>query len=169
MVRNDPPRLPLRLDGRGADGADPLADPALYEGVLWRRVLAHLFDWLLISAVIGVAVVALWVANIMTLGLLSLPAALAGAVLPAVYFIAFGGGPWAATPGMRLLKIALRDLEGEPPDYLQATLRTAMYYASVTLLTPLVLVVALLNARRRTVHDYLSATVVITPPSSSPR
>lgn len=159
------PKLGLGGDGRTTDGTATngfVRDRAeRFGGVLGRRIVAHIIDSLIVYAAAALAVLILAFMNVLTLGLLAAPVIGLGVVVPVLYFAAFTGGPRAATPGMRLLKIELGAHAGGHPGYLQATLRTVLYYATIAVLSPLVLVVALFNDRRRALHDILSGTVVI--------
>jgi uncharacterized RDD family membrane protein YckC len=52
-------------------------------------------------------------------------------------------------------------MRGERPDYLQAFLMTALFYATVPITGFLILAVALFTERNRTLHDILSGITVI--------
>ncbi|MDH3236530.1 MAG: RDD family protein, partial [Alphaproteobacteria bacterium] len=101
------------------------------------------------------------VTAIATFGLLILPFTLAFLGLRFLYYVGFTAGAKSATPGMRMLGIELRTVEGGRPDFLQAFLRLAVYYVLIGLLTPLILLVALFNGQRRALHDMASETVVV--------
>lgn len=132
-----------------------------FEGVLSRRIIAHLVDWCLILLALVAIGVLLTFTNIITLGLLSVPTGLVALALPFLYFILYTGGPSSATPGMKLMGIELRDLLGGRPELLQAGIRSLIYSASISVFTPLILAVALFNPRQRAIHDMLTSTVVI--------
>lgn len=153
-----------RPAARGRESAgfqDLLTDPAYYRNVVWRRIFAHVVDTVLVALVMAPVLIGLLLTAIVTLGLIAIPMALAFIVVRALYYVAYTGGARSATPGMRLLGIELRRIEGGRPGYLQSAVRTLLYYATLTLLTPLVLIVVPLNRRRRGLHDFLSATVVV--------
>ncbi len=141
---------------------DPLDAAGLYEGVALRRILAYGIDVCLL-AVIGFVVWLLFgLISVLSFGLLTPLAVLAGMVLPLAYHSFFLGRD-AATPGMRLLDLELRSWTGKRPDYFQAFLQTALFYMTVVPTFWLVLLVALFNERRRTLHDLIAGTVVIRP------
>jgi uncharacterized RDD family membrane protein YckC len=71
------------------------------------------------------------------------------------------GGGEAATLGMRLFGIEARGLDGQRPDYLQAFLMTALFYATALPTSFLLPLVALFTERNRTAHDILSGITVI--------
>ncbi len=139
---------------------DPLDDPELYDGVLWRRPAAYLLDVVLI-ALAGFAVwTLLGLLTVLSFGLLLPLQVVVLILLPLAYHTWFIGSR-GATPGMRAFDVELRCWTGERPDFARAALQTALFYVTVTLTTWLILIVALFNDRRRTLHDYLAATVGI--------
>jgi len=70
-------------------------------------------------------------------------------------------GSRGATPGMRFFDLEMWSLTGRQPEYVQAFLATVLFYVSVSLTAFLILVVALFNDRRRTLHDMLAGTIVL--------
>ncbi len=171
MSRNLPARRAwsLRPGERGARFFD---DPLLYDGVLLRRALAYLLDLMLLAILAVAAWVSLGIVGILSLGLLLPLQAAALSFLPLAYHTLFIGAA-GATPGMRLLGLEVRSFDGGPPDYLQAFVMTVVFYVSVSATAWLVLLVALFNERRRTLHDFLSGTLVVrrmaTPAAASDR
>lgn len=139
-------------------------DPELFEGVLWRRPFAYLVDFLCIGFLVALLWIAFFVLGIVTLGLawvLLSPGVLFSFPVVGILYHAFlAGGPRAATFGMRLFDLELRTIDGPPPGMLQAGLQALLFYATVPFTGSLILLVALLNPRRRLVHDFLSGTVV---------
>jgi uncharacterized RDD family membrane protein YckC len=77
------------------------------------------------------------------------------------YHAVLAGGQQAATWGMRLTDLEVRSIAGARPEMLQAGLQALLFYATVPVTGSLILLVALLNPRRRLVHDFLSGTVVV--------
>lgn len=140
-------------------------DPALFEGVLWRRPFAYVVDFLCIGFLVALLWIVFFVLGIVTLGLawvLLSPGALFSFPVVGILYHAFlAGGPRAATFGMRLFDLELRAIDGAPPRVLQAGLQALLFYATVPVTGSLILLVALLNPRRRLVHDFLSGTVVL--------
>jgi uncharacterized RDD family membrane protein YckC len=156
-------RLPRPAAARRGDEAfrDRLVDPNYYRGVLWRRMVAHVVDTLIVALVMAPVLVGLLLTAIVTLGLIAIPLAVAFILVRAVYYIVYTGGAKSATPGMHLLGIELRAIDGGRPGYLQSAVRTLLYYATLTVFTPLILLVVPFNRQRRGVHDFLSGTVVV--------
>ena len=138
----------------------PFASPEFYQGVLVRRVFAYWVDLLCIALLIAFAWIVLWILAIASLGLLS-PLLLILGLIPVLYHTITIGGPHSATPGMRLTSVEVRSWTGERPSYLQAFVQTVLFYVTVYPTWSLVLLVALFNERRRTLHDILAGTLVI--------
>lgn len=143
---------------------DPAANPELFEGVLSRRVVAFLIDFLVISAPVVLAAMFIFVFGIITLGLgwalyWLLPA---GAVIWAVcYFGATLGGPRSATVGMRVMDLEMRTWYGAPAYFVLGAVHALGFWFSVSALTPFILLVPFFNRRRRLLHDIVLGTVVI--------
>lgn len=143
---------------------DPWAQPEMFRGVLTRRVFAFLIDLLILSVPIVVAVLFIAVFGLVTLGLgwalfwLVSPASIVWAI---VYYGMTLGGPHSATVGMRVMDLEMRTWYGEPSYFLLGATHAVVYWISVSMLTPLVLLVGLFNGRRRLLHDIILGTVVI--------
>jgi len=156
--RNAPP-------SGSASGA--FADTAYFSDIVGKRIIAHIVDSAILLAIMLPLGFFMVLGAVATLGLLAIPFAFAFLALRFIYYVSFTAGPRSATPGMRLLGIELRRVDGGRPDFLQAFLRLSIYYVSVALLTPLILLAVLFNDQRRTLHDLLSETLVVNRPSSA--
>ncbi len=128
-----------------------------------RRVFAYWVDLLLIGLLVASAWVALWMLTIISFGLFS-PLLLMLGLIPIFYHTLTIGGPRSATPGMSLTGVEVRSWTGERPNYLQAFVQTILFYVTVYPTWSLVLLIALFNERRRTLHDILAGTLVIRHP-----
>src|ERR1700722_19528797 len=143
---------------------DPMAQPELFRGVLTRRFFAFLIDLVVLSIPVILAVVFIAVFCIVTLGLgwplfwLVSPASVIWAL---VYYGASLGGPHSATLGMRVMDLELRTWYGAPSYFVLGAAHALLFWVSVSFLTPLVLIVGLLNGRRQLLHDIVLGTVVI--------
>jgi uncharacterized RDD family membrane protein YckC len=71
------------------------------------------------------------------------------------------GGPTSATIGMRAMDIEMRTWYGSPAYFVLGTVHAVMFWVTVSMLTPFVLLVCLFNERRRCLHDMLVGTIVI--------
>ena len=58
-------------------------------------------------------------------------------------------------------------MQGGRPDLSQALLNTIVFYVSVVVTVWIVLLVPLLNDKRRTLHDFLAGTVVVRDPGTA--
>lgn len=152
----------LRLDEAAWEQAppDPLAAPELYDGLIWRRVVGYGVDVVAIGVLALCLGVAFSLAGLITFGLLTPLGVLALALLPVAYHTYFVGRR-GATPGMALFDVEVRAWTGRRVDVFQAFLVTVLFYTSVAATSFLILLVALFNERRRTLHDYLAGTVAI--------
>jgi uncharacterized RDD family membrane protein YckC len=143
---------------------DPWLQPDLFRGVLTRRVIAFVIDLIVLSIPIVLAILFIAVFGIVTLGLgwllfwLVSPASIIWAL---VYYGASLGGPHSATLGMRVMDLELRTWYGGPGYFLLGAMQAVLFWISISVLSPLVLLVGLFNARRRLLHDIVLGTVVI--------
>jgi len=140
---------------------DPHTQPELFEGVLSKRIVAFLVDAVFIVALMIPAALVVFVLGVITLGI--------GWLLFPVLFllVALGyvgltlGGPASATPGMRMSGLEMRTWSGAPMFALLAIIHALLFWFSVSLLTPLILLVGLFTSRKQLLHDLLLGTVVV--------
>ena len=154
---------PYRRHRATLTSGNAMSDPSMTEFVLRKRVLAWLLDVLMVAVLLGVLHLALGLLGLLTFGLgwTLYP------LLPLVPFLySFGSlaGRHAATPGQRLMGVAaVHHLTGQRPTVLEAFVSTAVFWLSLGF-APLLLI-GLVTARHRTLHDLLSGLVFIrTPP-----
>lgn len=146
---------------------DPQVRPDLFDGVLVRRVVAFLIDLVVLALPLILAVIFIAVFGLVTLGLgwalfwLLSPASVIWAL---VYYGFTLGGPHSATIGMRTVGLQMRTWFGEPAYFLLGATHAVVFWVSISVLTPLILLVGLFNARRRLLHDFVLGTVVINNP-----
>jgi uncharacterized RDD family membrane protein YckC len=147
---------------------DPAAQPELFDGVLPRRVVAFVIDFIII-AVVSIPLAVLLTLFIFALGIITFgigwalfvliwPALVVWAV---VYFGMTLGGPASATIGMRMMDLELRTWYGAPSYFVLGAVHAIAFWISVSALTPLILFVAFFNDRRRLLHDIVLGTIVI--------
>ncbi len=143
---------------------DPHASPELFEGVLARRVVAFIIDLIIIALPLVAASMFIFVLGLVTFGLgwalfwLLSPASVIWALF---YYGATLGSPASATLGMRAMEIEMRTWYGAPAYFVLGAVHAIVYWVSVSVLTPFILVVGFFNARRRLLHDMLVGTVII--------
>lgn len=144
---------------------DPLSSPELFEGVLVRRMIAFVMDFFIISVPV---IVFITLFGLVTLGLGWLLFFFLSPVLAIWALLYYGftlGGPYSATIGMRLMDIEMRTWYGAPTYFLLGAVHAIVFWVSVSFLTPLILLVGLVNPRRRLLHDIVVGTVVINSPA----
>ena len=143
---------------------DPIAHPELFEGVLTRRVLAFVIDFLIITIPIILVCIFIFLFGIFTLGfgwLLFWLVSPASAIWAIVYYGVTMGSPASATYGMRAFDLEIRTWYGGPCYFLLGAVHAILFWVSISALTPFVVIVGFFNERRRLLHDFLLGTVVI--------
>jgi uncharacterized RDD family membrane protein YckC len=143
---------------------DPELSPELFEGVLARRVVAFMVDFLVIAAPVVLGAMFIFAFGIVTLGLgwalywLLPPASVLWAI---VYFGLTLGGPNSATIGMRMMDLEMRTWYGAPGYFVLGAVHAIGFWFTVSCFSPFILLVAFFNQRRRLLHDIVLGTVVI--------
>jgi len=144
----------------------------VYAG-FWLRAVAYLIDTVLISVTLGLAAsfypgAFFKFPDAAATSLASLPqlTSLAfGITIPVVwlYYAFFEASVWQATPGKRLLKLYVSDLNGRPITFARATMR---YFAKVISgLTFLVgYFLAGFTEKKQALHDILTSCLVLRRP-----
>jgi uncharacterized RDD family membrane protein YckC len=143
---------------------DPAANPELFDGVLARRLVAFVIDIIILAIPLIVAWVFIFVVGIVTLGLGWMLYGLLSplAVVWALFYYGYTlGGPASATMGMRAMEIEMRTWYGAQAYFVLGAVHAVVYWISVSVLTPLILLVGFFNTRGRLLHDMLVGTVVI--------
>ena len=154
---------PYRIDVK-PHAYDPATQPELFDGVLARRVVAFVIDLAVIALPLIAAAVFIFVFGLITFGLgwvlfwLLSPASVIWALFYYGYTL---GGPASATLGMRVMEIEMRTWYGAPAYFVLGAVHAVVYWISVSVLTPFVLLVGFFNARKRLLHDILVGTVLI--------
>jgi uncharacterized RDD family membrane protein YckC len=143
---------------------DPASQPELFDGVLARRVIAFIIDFIVIAIPVVLAAMFIFAFGVVTLGLgwalywLLPPGSVIWAI---VYFGASLAGPNSATLGMRVMDLEMRTWYGAPAYFVLGAVHAVAFWISVSALTPLILLVCFFNQRRRLLHDIVLGTVVI--------
>jgi uncharacterized RDD family membrane protein YckC len=143
---------------------DPATQPELFEGVLARRIVAFAIDVIIIAIPVVLMAMFIFAFGIVTLGLgwalywLLPPGTVIWAI---IYFGITLAGPESATIGMRTVGIEMRTWYGAPAYFVLGAVHAILFWLSVSMLTPFILLVCFFNERRRLLHDILLGTVVI--------
>lgn len=143
---------------------DPFLNPELFEGVLARRMIAFVIDLVIITVPIIMAWIFIFLFGLITFGLgwglyfLLVPGSVVWAL---IYYGATMGSPASATIGMRTVDIEVRTWYGAPCYFVLGAVHAIAFWVTTSALTPLVLLIGLVNERGRLLHDFLLGTVVI--------
>jgi uncharacterized RDD family membrane protein YckC len=143
---------------------DPITHPEYFEGVVARRMIAFVIDIVIITVPVILACLFILMFGFVTFGLgwglflLVYPATVVWALL---YYGTTLGGPASATIGMRAVDLEIRTWYGAPCYFLLGVVHAIVFWVVTSALTPLVLLVGLLNDRGRLLHDFLLGTVVV--------
>jgi uncharacterized RDD family membrane protein YckC len=163
MSTDEPKRIGVSIEVK-PHAYDPTTHPELFEGVLARRMLAFLIDFMILAVPVVFVAMFIFVIGIVTFGLgfflyaLLWPAMVIWAL--AYYGITLGS-PASATIGMQMMDIEMRTWYGAPAYFVLGAVHAIVFWITVSALTPLILLVCLFNERRRCLHDILVGTVVI--------
>jgi uncharacterized RDD family membrane protein YckC len=167
MTDTGTPRIGFSLDAK-PHAYDPAANPELFEGVMARRVMALVIDVIIIVVPLIVAWICIFIFGLMTLGLgwalfwMFSPASVIWAL---VYYGLTLGSPASATIGMRAMELEMRTWYGAPTYFVLGAVHAIVFWITVSVLTPLILLVGFFNARRRLLHDMLVGVVLINNPA----
>jgi len=165
-MANGPRQIGVSFDVK-PHAYDPIANPELLDGVLSRRVIAFLIDVIIIAVPVALAAILIFLFGLVTFLLgwalfwLLSPGAMIWAL---VYFGLTLGSPASATLGMRVMDLELRTWYGAPAYFVLGAVRAVVFWITMTFLTPLALVIGLIDSRGRLLHDILLGTVVINNP-----
>ena len=169
MTNSGPSQIGVSFDAK-PNAYDPVANPELFEGVLLRRVAAFIIDLIVIAIPLVLATIVIFVFGLLTLGLgwalfwLLSP----GSVIWALFYYGLTlGSPASATLGMRAMGIEMRTWYGGPLYFVLGAVHAVVFWVSVSVLTPFILIVGPFNGRKRLLHDMLVGTVLINNPARS--
>lgn len=167
MTDGGPGRIGVSIEVK-PHAYDPVANPELFEGVLVRRSIAFLIDVVIIAIPVLFAALFILVFGLVTFGLgwalywLLWPATVIWAVV--YYGLTFGSAA-SATIGMRVMELEMRTWYGAPAYFVLGAAHGILYWVTISFLTPLILLIAFFNERRRLLHDMLVGTIVINAPA----
>jgi uncharacterized RDD family membrane protein YckC len=153
--------------GSAVHAYDPARQPELFDGVAGRRAMAFLIDLTILTVPIVAAWLLIFVFGIVTLGLgflaygLFAPAAVLWVL--AYYWLTVGSDR-SGTIGMAMMDLEMRTWTGERAYGLLGMIHVLAFWISTSVLTPLVLLFAFFNDRRRQLHDFATGVVVINNP-----
>ncbi len=143
------------------DGNAMVDESRAYEGVLLRRGIAFVADYIAIGLLYIPAFVIVFFLGVVTLGL--------GFFLYPILFVAVAGlyfglsvsGPFQATPGMRAMGLQMRRVDGAPIDFLTALIHLVLFWILNAVISPLILLVGLFTNHSRLLHDFALGTEMV--------
>jgi uncharacterized RDD family membrane protein YckC len=162
-----PGRIGLSFDAK-PHAYDPGVNPEFFDGVLARRVVAFIIDVIIIAIPLIVGWMFIFVFGLVTFGLgwalfwLMSPGSVIWAL---VYYGMTLGSPASATVGMRAMEIEMRTWYGAPAYFVLGAVHAIVFWISVSVLTPFILVVGFFNVRHRLLHDMLVGAILINNPA----
>jgi uncharacterized RDD family membrane protein YckC len=142
---------------------DPVRQPELFDGVIFKRIIAFIIDAIIIALLWVAAVLAVALLGIITLGLAWL---LFGLIFPAVglgYNAVTIGGKNSATIGQRMMGLEVRMWYGGKVTPLVAAFHALLFWFSLVIFCP-ILLWALFDSRKRCLHDILAGVLFINRP-----
>jgi len=163
MAESEPKRIGLSVELK-PHAYDPVANPELFEGVVARRLIAFVIDLIVLAMPIVFLSMFIFVVGVVTFGLGFVFYALLSPIMvlrALFYYGATLGSRHSATLGMRAMDIEMRTWYGSPAYFVLGAVHAIVFWITVSVLTPLVLLVCLFNDRRRCLHDMLVGTVII--------
>jgi len=159
MTENHPPQTSTNM-GAQPHAYDPVTQPQLFEAVIRKRCVAFIIDAIIIAVLWVIALAAVLVLGVVTLGLGWL---LFGLVFPAVglgYNALTIGGPNSATIGQRMMGLTVPMWFGGKVTPLIAAFHALLFWFSLVVFFP-ILLWAFFDQRKRCLHDILAGVVVI--------
>jgi len=140
---------------------DPDTQPDLFDGILSKRIIAFVIDAVLIVTLMIPAALLVLILGFVTLGLGWLLFPPLFAVVALAYVALTMGGRNSATVGMRIAGVEMRTWSGQKMFPLLAVMHALIFWFSIGVLTPLILIVGLLTSRRQLLHDLLLGVVAL--------
>ena len=144
---------------------DPAANPELFEGVLARRLIAFIIDVIIITIPVLFAGLFALIFGFVTFGLGWLLAWFLFWPATVIWILCYYGftlgSPASATIGMRVMDLEMRTWYGAPAYFVLGAAHAIVFWITISVLTPFILLVAFFNERTRLLHDILVGTIII--------
>lgn len=139
---------------------DRFEDARTFQGVRTRRVFAFVLDYIIIGLLLIPVALLVFILGLLTIGIGWLLFWILCPLTALLYIAITMGGRHQSTLGMRLMGIRVERLDGRRVDPLLAMVHTVLFWAGNAILTPFILLLALILPYKRTLHDLLLGTVV---------
>lgn len=138
-----------------------LNDPAYFDNVRTRRIMAFVVDYIAIALLhIPVAIVVFFL-GIITLSLGWLLFAIITPVIALVYVGSTMGGRDQATPGMKMAGLRIARIDGARVDFMTAVIHGVIFWVANVVTSGAILLISLFTDRKRLVQDLLLGTVIL--------
>lgn len=163
MAQGEPKRIGLSVEVK-PHAYDPVMNPEFFEGVLARRLLAFVIDLIILAMPVVFLSMFIFVIGVVTFGLGFIFYALLTPMMVLWALFYYGitlGSRHSATIGMRAMDIEMRTWYGSPAYFVLGAVHAVVFWITVSVITPLILLVCFFNERRRCLHDMLVGTVII--------
>ena len=145
----------------GGYAFDPVRQPELFDRVMSRRIVAFCIDAVLVFVLTLPVVLMLALLGFVTFGLSWFLIGPSFGLVALGYVALTLGSPASATIGMRLSGVAMRTWSGAPLFPLLAVMHALVFWLSVAVLTPFVLLLGLFTYRKQLLHDLLLGVVML--------
>ena len=140
---------------------DPETAPALFDGILTRRVSAYLIDLVIIGTLVLAATIVGGILGFLTFGLAWAALAFVVPGVVVLYYAATLGSSRRATIGMQFMDIVLTPTRGQPLDGWMAILHAGLFWLTFWISWPVSLLFALFTPRRQMIHDLVVGTLMV--------
>jgi uncharacterized RDD family membrane protein YckC len=139
---------------------DVVSHPALFDGVIGRRVGAFIVDAIIIAVLTVIVWIALLVLGLLTFFLTWLLLGIAFPVVGLGYNALTVGGANQSTIGMRTMGIKVMMWHGGAVTPIIAAFHALLFWVSLTVFCP-ILLWALFDRQKRCLHDILAGVVLV--------
>ncbi|WP_375451743.1 RDD family protein [uncultured Devosia sp.] len=140
---------------------DPSSAPALFEGLLTRRVVAHVIDLFIMGVMIMAFSIIGLIGGLVTFGLAWLALVVVVPATVVLYYAATLGSARRATIGMQMTDIVLTPTRGQPLDGPMALVHAGVFWITIWISLPISLVFVLFTPRRQMIHDLIVGTLMV--------
>ncbi|HVV95361.1 MAG TPA: RDD family protein [Hyphomicrobiales bacterium] len=139
---------------------DALPILARFDDVRRKRIFAWIVDIVIVALLTLGASLVIGVLGLFTFGLAWMLYGWVGLIVAVLYSGITIGGRRQATVGMALMGLVFRVDAGGPATFLYGAAHMLLFYVSMSLLTPLILLVSLFSPRKRLLHDMVLGVVI---------
>lgn len=140
---------------------DRLMAADIHEGVLSRRVVAFIIDYVIVGLLMIPAYVLAFFFALLTLGLGFYLFPVLFFIIAAFYFGLTLSSASQATPGMKVMDLMMTSDSGLPIDFFTAILHLVVFWILNSVLTPFILLAGLFTDRGRLLHDIALGTATV--------